>query len=116
MTVLRKSSPPVVKLNSQTHAKLLEFSKDEQRPMGEIISDLVERYDRERFWKGVEADYARLRADQSDWDAYQADVADWDSLAGDGLENEPPYFTVDEERQIRERAAARTPGRRSLAD
>lgn len=114
MSALRKPSP-VVKLDPRTHAKLLEFSKEASRPMGEIISDLVDRFERERFWKGVEADYARLLANQPAWDEYQAEVADWDALLGDGLESEPPYFTVEEERQIRERAAARTSVRRNMA-
>ncbi len=83
--------------------------------MGEIISELVNRFDRERFWKGVEADYARLRTDQAAWSEYQAEMAAWDSLTSDGLENEPPYFTAEEEHQIRERAAARASRRRNLA-
>jgi hypothetical protein len=83
--------------------------------MGEIVAELVRRYERERFWRGVEADYEHLRANPSAWNTYQAEVAAWDSLTGDGLESEPPYFTVEEERQIRERAAARTSGRRSMA-
>ena len=111
MSALRKPPGPVVKLNPQTHAKLLQFSKDENRPMGEIVADLVRRYERERFWKGVEADYQHLRANQPAWNEYQSDLAVWDSLAGDGLDKEPPYFTPEEERRIRERAAARTQGR-----
>lgn len=67
MSALRKSSAPVVKLKPGTHAKLQEIARAESRPMGEIVSDLVERYETERFWKGVQEDYARLRADPVAW-------------------------------------------------
>lgn len=101
MSALRKSSAPVVKLKPGTHAKLQEIARAESRPMGEIVSDLVERYEKERFWKGVQEDYARLRADPVAWKDYQDEVAIWDATAGDGLENEPPYYTPEEEEEIR---------------
>ncbi len=101
----------MVKIPSQTHAKLQEIARDEHRPMGEIVTELVDRYEREQFWKGVKEDYERLRSDPVAWKEYQDEVAVWDNLAGDGLENEPPYFTPEEEEEIRERAAARATGR-----
>lgn len=107
MSALRKPSPPVVKLNEATHAKLLEFSKEENRPMGEIVSSLVDRYAREKFWAGAKADLERLQTDPVAWKDYQDEVAAWDGMIGDGLEDEPPYFTPEEEREIRERARAR---------
>ncbi len=79
--------------------------------MGEVVTFLVERYEKERFWKQVRADYERLRADPAAWQDYKEEVELWDSLSGDGLENEPPYFSPEEEREIRERAAARATSR-----
>ncbi|MGI8403463.1 MAG: hypothetical protein ACR2OE_01605 [Thermomicrobiales bacterium] len=100
MAVLRKPSPPVVKLKPQTHAKLLEFSKEDDRPMGDIVTFLVDRYEQERFWQGVNADLARLKADPVAWQDYKEELAFFDRAAGDGLESEEPYYTPEEEREI----------------
>ena len=43
------AAPPIVTLSPQTHAKLLAFSREDDRPVGEIVTDLVDRYERERF-------------------------------------------------------------------
>ena len=42
----------------------------------------------------------RLRADPVAWKAYQDELAIWDQTAGEGLENEEPYYTPEEERDI----------------
>lgn len=100
-----------MKIDLRTHAKLLEFSREDSRPMGEIVADLVRRYERDRFWSQARADYARLQSEPQAWADYRAEQADWETLTADGLESEPSYFTADEERRIRERTIKRTPGR-----
>jgi hypothetical protein len=110
MSALKKTSVPVVKLKQGTHAKLQQIAKAESRPMGDIVTDLVERYEKELFWKGVREDYARLHADPEAWKDYQNEIAVWDATSGDGLENEPPYYTPEEEDEIRAEYA-RTYGR-----
>lgn len=95
----------MVKVHPQTHAKLQEIARDEHRPMGEIVTDLVERYERERFWQGVTEDLERLRADPVAWRDYQDEIAFFDGVALDGLADEPPYFTPAEEEAIRARHA-----------
>lgn len=42
----------------------------------------------------------RLRGDPVAWKDYQDEIAMWDSLAGDGLEDEAPYYTPEEEAAI----------------
>ncbi|MGC4107352.1 MAG: hypothetical protein QM753_13600 [Thermomicrobiales bacterium] len=106
MAALRKPSSPVVQLSPQTHAKLLAFSKDEARPMGEIVADLVDRYEREQFWLSVRAAYARLRDDPAAWQAYLDEVDAWDTVASDVLQGEP-YYSPEEEREILAQSAAR---------
>jgi hypothetical protein len=110
MTAQKKPAPPVVELSARTHAKLLAFSREDNRPMGEIVTDLVDRYERERFRQEVREDYARLRANPAEWKSYQDEIRAWDGLTGDGLDEEPPYFTPEEEREIRVRALASTNG------
>ena len=51
----------------------------------------------DEFWDGIEEDLARLRADPVAWKDYQDEIALWDTLAGDGLENEVPYYNPEEE-------------------
>lgn len=102
----------MVKLKPQTHAKLQAIAREEERPMAELVTFLVDRYERERFWKGVEEDLARLKANPVAWKDYQDEIALWDQLAGDGLQNEESYYTPEEEREIlAEVAANRAEGR-----
>jgi predicted DNA-binding protein len=101
MSAERKLSASVVKLPATTHAKLQELSKAQHRPMGEIVTELVERYERERFWDEVEASVARLKADPVAWQDYQDEIALLEGGSMDGLEQEPPYFTAEELEEIR---------------
>ncbi|MGC4193042.1 MAG: hypothetical protein QM589_17995 [Thermomicrobiales bacterium] len=79
--------------------------------MGEIVAYLVDRYERERFWKQVRADYARLKADPVAWSDYIDEVEAWDTLSGDGLEREAPYYTAEEERDSCQSRRATSPWR-----
>ncbi|MGC4107943.1 MAG: hypothetical protein QM753_16590 [Thermomicrobiales bacterium] len=56
--------------------------------------------DREQFWLGVQEDLVRLKQDPAAWQGYQDELAFFDQSAGDGLENEPPYYTPEEEQAI----------------
>lgn len=101
MVRARKATPSVVKIKPSTHSALQELARQEDRPMGEIITWLVERYERERFWNAAADDLERLKKDNDAWEDYQGENSALDRLAGDGLENEPPFFTPEEEEQIR---------------
>ncbi len=59
MTALRRASVPAVKLKPDTHSKLQNLAKSEDRSMGEIITDLVDRYERETFWRDLNASVRR---------------------------------------------------------
>ena len=107
----RKEPAAVVKIRQSTHATLQEIARGEDRPMGEIITELVERYQRELFWKQTAEDLARLKQDQDAWQEYRRDVKSLDLLANEGLETEPPFFTPEEEEEIRAELAAESNGR-----
>jgi len=100
----------VVKLKPATHAKLQEIAKEQHRPMGDVITELIERYEREQYWKGVHEDYERLRSDPVAWQDYVDEVRSLEGGSMDGLQNEEPYFTAEEEAAIRAEHA-RTQGR-----
>ena len=89
-----------VRVDDRLHATLRELAAAENRSMGQVIQEAVERYRKEQFWAGVEEDLARLRADPVAWKDYQDEIALWDTLAGDGLENEEPYYTPEEEAEL----------------
>jgi hypothetical protein len=52
------------------------------------------------FWERAAATVERLKADPEAWQGYLDEIAEWDALAGDGLENEEPYYTPEEEAEI----------------
>jgi hypothetical protein len=91
-----------VRVEDSLHATLREIAAEERRPIGQVIEDAIQRYQKEKFWQGVQEDFARLRADPVAWKDYQDEVMLWDSTAGNGLENEEPYYTPEEEKEISE--------------
>ncbi len=56
---------------------------------------------KEKFWAGVHEDYARLKADPVAWLDYQVEIALFEGASLDGLVGEPPYYTPEEEEEIR---------------
>jgi predicted DNA-binding protein len=105
MAAMPKSVPvtPAVRIPSATHLKLQEISRQDGRTMGEIVTELVEKYEKERFWDEVEASVARLKADPVAWQDYQDEIALLEGGSMDGLEAEPAYFTAEELEEIRAR-------------
>src|SRR5215211_1194116 len=89
---------PTVRVEPSLHATLRALSEAEQRPIGEVIADAIDRYRQETFWQAMHEGFARLRADPAAWREYQEEAALWDSVSGDGLEDEAPYFTEEEAR------------------
>ena len=91
-----------VRVEDSLHATLREIVAEEHRPIGQVIEDAIQRYQKEKFWQGVQEDFARLRADPVAWGNYQDEVMLWDSTTGDGLKDEEPYYTSEEEKEISE--------------
>ena len=78
--------------------------------MGDVITYLVDPFERELYWKGVRDDYERLRSDPVAWQDYLNEVRLLDGGSMDSLANEEPYYTTEEEAEIRAEYA-RTRGR-----
>ena len=106
MSAQRKPTYPVVKISPASHAKLQALAANENRPMGEIVNELIDRYEREAFWRAVNASVERLRADPVAWQEYKAEIALLEGGSMDGLEDEEPYFTPEEVEAIRAEARA----------
>ena len=99
-----------VRVDDRLHARLREIAQDEHRPIGQVIEEAIEGYERKKFWQAVNESVDRLRADPDAWRAYQDEVALFEGGAMDGLEHEEPYYTPEEEEMIRG-DHARTKGR-----
>lgn len=110
MTAQKRPSPPVVKLQPETHARLRRLSHEQQRPMGEIVTDLLERYERDEFWRQVKESVDRLREDPVAWKDYKDEIALLEGGSMDGLEEDDSWFAPEEEEKIRAESA-RTQGR-----
>ena len=78
-----------VKIPFEAHAKLAELATSQERPMGEILADLIERERRRLFLEGANADFARLRADPEAWADYQAEIRSMEGTLMDGHEDDP---------------------------
>lgn len=100
----------MVKVKPSTHARLQEIAKDQHKPMGDVITDLVDRYERELYWQGVRDDYERLKSDPAAWQDYLDELRLLEGGSMDSLANEEPYYTAEEEAEIRAEYA-RTRGR-----
>lgn len=81
-----------IRVDPRTHAILRELSEQEHKPIGQLVTEAVERYRDEKFWQEMEGALARLKADPAAWEDYQDEIALWDTTSGDGLENEEPYY------------------------
>ena len=90
-----------VRVEDKLAATLRELSSEERRPIGQVIEDAVAQYQKEKFWTGVHEDFVRLRSDPVAWQDYQDEIALFEGGSMDGLEQEPPYYTPEEEEEIR---------------
>lgn len=90
----------LVRVEEKTHATLRRWAESEQKPIGQIVTELVEARERERFWREMREGYERLRADPAAWRDYQDEVAFFESGSMDGLTDEEPYYTAEEAAEI----------------
>ena len=86
-----------IRVDVRTHEMLRELLKQEHKPIGHLVTDLVARRREERFWQDLETSLDRLRADPVAWREYQDEIALWDTTSGDGLENEVAYVEDEED-------------------
>jgi predicted transcriptional regulator len=109
MTAAKDPHAPIVELQPETHRRLQRLAANQHRPMGDVVTDLLERYEKDAFWDEVSQSINRLRADPEAWQDYQEEIALLEGGSLDGLEDDP-YFTPEEEEKIRAESA-RSKGR-----
>jgi uncharacterized protein with von Willebrand factor type A (vWA) domain len=77
-----------IKVSVQTRDRLKKLADEDHLTMDAELARTLDKAEDARFWEGVQADYARLRADPQQWTDYVTELAEWDSTAGDGLDGE----------------------------
>lgn len=85
-----------IRIDRTTHQKIKDIAGRENKPIGGVVADVIQRYEDEQFWRNAHAGYQRLRDDPEEWKAYQDEIRIWDVTLMDGLENEDPYFSSEE--------------------
>jgi predicted transcriptional regulator len=78
-----------IRVPEETHAKLQRLAAEEGHPIGKVIDELLDRYERDRFFEEMAEDFARLRADPVASADYDAELAAWDATLLDGLAEYP---------------------------
>lgn len=92
-----------VRVEDSVAAKLRDLANEEHRPIGQVIEDAINQYQKEKFWREVETSVARLRADPVAWQDYQDEIHFFEGGSMDGLEDEEPYYSEAELEEIRGR-------------
>ncbi len=98
-----------VRIDEQLAKRLRKLAIDEQRPIGQVIRDALEQYEKEKFWQEVEESAARLHADPDAWQDYQQEIHFFQGGSMDGLKDEEPYYSDAEWEEIVEQRS-RTKG------
>lgn len=75
-----------VRISADTHVILRKLALDEGLPMQSVLDKAIERYRRERFLRGANADFARLKKDSKAWKEELAERRLWDRTSSDGLD------------------------------
>lgn len=107
MEAANKPKRPLIEVVPDTYGRLQRLSRELHRPVGEIVTDLLDRYEREEFWRHVNESVIRLREDPAAWKDYKDEVEFLQGSSNEVLDD--PYFTPEEEEAIR--AAAPAEGR-----
>jgi len=90
----------VIRVEERTHATLRSWAEAERKPIGQIVTELVERQATEKFWREMREGYDQFRADPAAWVDYQAEAAVFAAGSMDGLEHEAPYHSAEEAAEI----------------
>lgn len=72
-----------IRVDTATHAKLLELARSTGSSLVETVRDAAEALRRQRFARQVASEYASLRADPAAWGDYLAEAES--SSVADGI-------------------------------
>lgn len=78
-----------VKIPPDSHATLVNLAAEQQRSMGDLLADLIERERRRRLFDQADDAYTRLQANPDALAAYHAELRSMEGTLMDGLEDDP---------------------------
>ena len=78
----------MTRISAAVSQKIEALAQDHNVSKSRIIEEAVKAYEKELFFKKIDADYARLQQDPKAWKEYQDELAEWDVTLKDGLDDE----------------------------
>jgi len=78
-----------VRVEESIRNRIKIIAKEEGKTISEIITEAVERYEREKILESFNAAYAKLRKNPEKWKDIQREREELESFLLDGLEEEP---------------------------
>jgi len=91
---------PLVRIDERTHAKLRALAEQEQKPIGQIVAELVNRQESENFWRAMYEGYAGLQADPPIRPDYRIETPFLEGASRNGFVQDAPYYSPEEEAEI----------------
>lgn len=79
---------PNVRISPHTHRLLRQLAEEEDSSMQSILDAALERYRRERFLRGANADYEALKGDHEAWKKELQERQAWETTLADGIPEE----------------------------
>lgn len=78
-----------IRIPGETYDALRRLAEDDDRTVGQIVADAVDRYDRERALAALNAAYARIGTDPETSADWQAELGSLEGTLLDGLADDP---------------------------
>jgi hypothetical protein len=79
---------PNVRISPRAHELLRQLAEEEQESMQAVLDRAIERYRREKFLRGANADFAALKTDAKAWKGELRERDLWETTVADGISKE----------------------------
>jgi predicted DNA-binding protein len=79
---------PNIRISPRSKSALRKLAQHEGKPMQTILDEAIEQYRRDRFFRELGENYARLQSDPKGWEEELAERRLWDITNSDGLDHE----------------------------
>lgn len=77
---------PTTRISETDHRVLQQLAEQTGKAHQEIIHEALTTYQRESLLDGINAGFARLRADHAEWTASDEERRLWDNTLRDGID------------------------------
>ena len=80
-----------VRIRPEDKAILDEYAKEFGLSLTAALSEILKQYRKQRFFKQVSTDYARLKEDPKEWKEFQDEMELLDDTLMDGLDEDEDF-------------------------